>query len=191
MLNINHEYLFKMPLKKLIDTLDDIFTQKGFSELWRNFLIFMILLAITTTIHEATHVVTAYYLGCEGELAKISFFTGLSAIKCEDNSTKLIIISLSAPILLFLIGLYLWFSDSHPMVKIWALLCWFYGSLPSLSFFTSNTDANFALKHGLPPLWALLIFIIPTSIIAYLLSRNFKRELDMEKCSGLPQKELS
>lgn len=171
-----------MPLKKLIDTLDDIFTQKGFSELWRNFLIFMILLAITTSLHEATHVLTAYYLGCKGELTKISFFTGLSAIKC-DSPNKLIIISLSAPILLFLIGLYLWFSDSNPMVKIWALLCWFYGSLPSLSFFTPNSDAQFAVEQGLPILWALLIFILPTSIIAYLLVRNFKKE----KC--LPSKD--
>lgn len=165
-----------MPVKKLINTLDDILTQKGFSELWRNFLIFMILLSLTTTLHETIHVTTAYFLNCNGNVEDITFFSGLSAITCSDNDgNKLILISLSAPIVMFLFGLYLWFIDNHPMIKIWSLLCWFYGSIPSLSFWTANSDSNFALEHGLPILWALLIFIIPTSIVAFLITRNFKK----------------
>jgi len=165
---------------RLIETLRGFCTEKGIGELWTNFIIFMVMLSLTTTFHETIHIVTAQFLGCKGDLIDMSIITGLSAIDCdnsEDVNSKMIIVALSAPIVLWITGCWLWFlRGKDSLLRVWSLLCWFYGSIPSLSFWVAKSDAHFAMEHGLPLLWAFLIFAIPTSIVAVLISREITNE---------------
>lgn len=169
-----------MPVKRFIKRLRRTLKEKGFGGLWESMLLFMILLSLTTTIHETTHVAVAYYEGCSGKVEEIAVFTGLSAISCDskiESDDKYIIIALSAPIVLFFFGLYIWFADKEDsLLRLWSLLCWFYGSIPSLSFWTPDSDAQFAVHHGLPLLWAIALFFIPAAIMALLLRKEVTRE---------------
>jgi len=161
------------PISDSINKLKNWLLSQGLSELLVSFTLFMIFLFLSTLIHESIHTVTAWLLHCEAGIQQVFLFTGLTGVECSE-SLNFALVAISAPIGMFLVGLYLWFAggENDPFSRLFAIINWLYGSIPNMTWWNIGTDFNQALVNGIDVTRLALIFVIVVSVVAYLISKE-------------------
>jgi len=167
------------PVSEVLDELDNwLIKERGLSRIMASAIMFLLFMFLSTLIHESVHVAATTILQCQaGGVNHVGLFLGNSGLDCSNllnENMAMIVIAMSAPIFMALLGYYMWFvgGKDNEYTRLFGIINLFYGSLPNLAYWNSGTDAAVAVSYGLGSGWAMLIFLSITAISGYLISKE-------------------
>lgn len=167
------------PVSVVLDKLNNWLTvDRGLSRVMASTIMFLLFMFLSTFLHESAHLATTTILQCQnGGINHVGLFTGNMGLDCSnlpDENMAMILIAMSAPIFMALLGFYMWFvgGKNNESTRLFGIINLFYGSLPNLAYWNAGTDAAVAVSYGLGSGWAMLIFLGITSISGYLISKE-------------------
>jgi hypothetical protein len=144
------------------------------SDFLKYFAVGVLCIFLSVSVHEMTHVLVAISQGCKAGIQELSWMYGATGVGEKCPNEAMVKIAISAPIVSFLIGLFLWFwfgKDSEARLVAISLFVW--SVLPNtLPLKELPTDFSKAVEFGLPLWVAWTIHLFFTGIIFYLFSRE-------------------
>jgi len=147
-------------MTKFSKTIEYWLSEKGTPKFIINTILFLIFFAMSTLIHELGHTVVANLLGCPAAIYELHLLTGATGV-AECSATSLQYIALAGPLVSFLAGLYLWFTEEDGKIRMLSIILFFLSSIFQL-YPSGTLDGGMAIKYGMNPLtvWALWLLIV-------------------------------
>jgi hypothetical protein len=113
---------------------------------------------ISTSLHEATHAITARFLGCASVMF-VQIVTGSTSFECPtENPVQNIIIGYSAPIIMAILGLVLILSGKDSPYRAVGFIFMMLSSIWSLML-NLPSDAAYVAQQGFSPVFGWLIYL--------------------------------